>query len=743
MERTRVAKRLTAGIVLSASTLTASASDFIAFPAGDFTVNGNWSTGTVPTSGDNADINNGGTANVHAGDSIGVTRLRLGVSAGQSGSLVMDGGTFEMTNGTTAGDDIVAIGDLGSGTFTMNGGTLESLSGGDFHIGKTGTGVMNMNGGTVNLLETLRVARGVNGPSTGTFNLLGGVFNTGTGVVVARGDGGSTPTGTFVIGGTGKFVAGNSLGEGNSNGFVDEGFFSIANNAGANGHVTVRDTGVVKALRLTGRVGNGDLTIQDDGKFYVVNSLLPGGQTSSNYGSYLGGGGDSNGDHAGGTGRYTLTLKNRGLLDIDDNAVGRDESRGDLQGFILGRGDSVTNANIRDDATLIVRQRLVLGGLGSSGTVSFNGFDGAPSAGSIVPGGTATLTMSGGTLSTDQLVVGGTGSGTFTATGGKIETKAYNDTWDSSANGGAGAANTSVNSIRIGMFAGSTGVMTVSGTATVATGNELSIGHYGTGTLSVGTGAAVAAGGDIAVGKYGMGTLNISGGIVSAGGELAVGRNGNGTLKVTGDGALITVRSVTVQKFAGSTGKLVAEITGAGQSTVAATEQVTINGGTFQVLPTAVPAGAHRWDILTAGTALTGKFTTVSLPADEPGATGRTWSAVYAPQAFSVGLTIYGDADFSGVVNFDDLLALAKNYNKTGAQWTQGEFTRDGVVNFDDLLVLAKHYNQVAPADVPGASAEFDADLAAAFAAVPEPGSIGVAVTGAVLALGRRRRRRS
>jgi hypothetical protein len=94
-------------------------------------------------------------------------------------------------------------------------------------------------------------------------------------------------------------------------------------------------------------------------------------------------------------------------------------------------------------------------------------------------------------------------------------------------------------------------------------------------------------------------------------------------------------------------------------------------------------------------------------------------------------------------VNFADLLTLAKNYNHSDVQWTQGDFNADGTVNFADLLALAKNYNAGAtPADVPGASAAFEADVAAAFAAaVPEPGAcalVGVVIAG--LAGGRRRR---
>jgi hypothetical protein len=70
-----------------------------------------------------------------------------------------------------------------------------------------------------------------------------------------------------------------------------------------------------------------------------------------------------------------------------------------------------------------------------------------------------------------------------------------------------------------------------------------------------------------------------------------------------------------------------------------------------------------------------------------------------------------GDADLNGAVDFDDLLTLAANYNRTGSgTWITGDFTGEGNVNFDDLLRLASNYN--APA-LPGTSAPA--------VAVPEP----------------------
>jgi hypothetical protein len=86
---------------------------------------------------------------------------------------------------------------------------------------------------------------------------------------------------------------------------------------------------------------------------------------------------------------------------------------------------------------------------------------------------------------------------------------------------------------------------------------------------------------------------------------------------------------------------------------------------------------------------------------------------------------------------------LARNYGAAGTVWTKGDFDYDGLTNFSDLLTLARNYNAALPAEpIPGAPADFSADLAAAFAAaVPEPTTVGLIGFVAMGALARRRRR--
>jgi hypothetical protein len=109
--------------------------------------------------------------------------------------------------------------------------------------------------------------------------------------------------------------------------------------------------------------------------------------------------------------------------------------------------------------------------------------------------------------------------------------------------------------------------------------------------------------------------------------------------------------------------------------------------------------------------------------------------------------TLAGDATLDGTVDFNDLVKLAQNYNTTVSStteswWNHGDFTYDGTVDFNDLVKLAQNYNTALPTEpVPGASAAFEADLARAFASVPEPGTLSILGIGAVALVGRRRRR--
>ena len=158
---------------------------------------GNWSTGTnwlngEPGSGDNAYINNGGTAQITLSGEI-CYDLFLGLGPGESGTVSMSGGSLS-TNEAYLGFD-------GTGTFTQTGGTHTSNAA--LHLGEDDT-----SNGTYELSDTgslSAVYEYIGFAGTGTFTQTGGM-NTAKYVFL----GSSSPSnGTYNLSGTGSLSADN------------------------------------------------------------------------------------------------------------------------------------------------------------------------------------------------------------------------------------------------------------------------------------------------------------------------------------------------------------------------------------------------------------------------------------------------------------------------------------------------------------------------------------------------------
>ena len=93
------------------------------------------------------------------------------------------------------------------------------------------------------------------------------------------------------------------------------------------------------------------------------------------------------------------------------------------------------------------------------------------------------------------------------------------------------------------------------------------------------------------------------------------------------------------------------------------------------------------------------------------------------------------DANLDGVVDYNDLLVMAQNYDQHGRWWEQGDFNDDHSVNFSDLLTLAQHYNAIESAVQFGTFVAPRSD----FATVPEPVSAGLLTLIGLGLLSRRR----
>ena len=69
-------------------------------------------------------------------------------------------------------------------------------------------------------------------------------------------------------------------------------------------------------------------------------------------------------------------------------------------------------------------------------------------------------------------------------------------------------------------------------------------------------------------------------------------------------------------------------------------------------------------------------------------------------------MTVPGDLNHDGTVNFSDVLSLIQHYGQANATWEQGDVNFDGTVNFSDVLALIQNYGQsvsaiAAPAAAP------------------------------------------
>ena len=129
----------------------------------------NWSS-SVPTSGVDAEINNGGTAQI-AG-SADAQILILGQNAGESGAVTIQSGGLRTEDGL-----YVADGSNSTGTVTVQNGILNAINGINMNFGSNSTGTLTIQNGTV-YVELLSVA--ISPTSTATVNLnVGGLLDLG------------------------------------------------------------------------------------------------------------------------------------------------------------------------------------------------------------------------------------------------------------------------------------------------------------------------------------------------------------------------------------------------------------------------------------------------------------------------------------------------------------------------------------------------------------------------------------
>jgi hypothetical protein len=75
------------------------------------------------------------------------------------------------------------------------------------------------------------------------------------------------------------------------------------------------------------------------------------------------------------------------------------------------------------------------------------------------------------------------------------------------------------------------------------------------------------------------------------------------------------------------------------------------------------------------------------------GGSGTFSGQTYAPSDTLVKYTWNGDANFNGVINFDDYVRIDSGFNLNRTGWANGDFNYSGQVNFDDYVLIDVAFN--------------------------------------------------
>ncbi|HVM60466.1 MAG TPA: hypothetical protein VMV72_06310 [Verrucomicrobiae bacterium] len=539
---------------------------------------------------------NGTTVTVSNGNTL--AGMRVASNPGASGTLTVGGGTL-----STVSANLYAGHDAGStGTIWVTGGNI--VGGQKIDVALSGTGQMTISNGTVSA-ATLIV--GELAGSRGTLTVAGGsVTETNDSMILGR-----------VTGATGTvWVTGGQLSSMNTNGLI-----AIEVGNGGMGQMTVSNGTVVAGQIMAGCQDGGLGTLTVAGGTVTANEGLFAASTNTSRGAIWVTGGQvfvtNTFVDIGFQGPGQMAISNGNVTATNMIVADYPGSQGKLTmaGGQLALSGFLNVGNIGGTGTVVV----------SGGTLIANNVIGNLSMTSngvtIGLGGIGQLTMTNGNAYMSPLIVGGGANGTLTVSGGYLFTAASNTLL--------------MSGLALGNGQGVTGTVWVSGgllAVTNSSGTEqLEIGSFGVGQVTASGGVLRA--NSVFVGSFpgSQGTLTLAGGTVIAD-RMRLGTNNNtrGTLQVN-SGTLTVLSGSTSALLLGDAQGATGVVTVAGGNVVATnipiqvgslgTGQMTVSTGLVMTSQTAIGAGTNTHGSLT----LSGGMMTVLsnlTAAAAPGSTG-------------------------------------------------------------------------------------------------------------------------
>ena len=236
----------------------------------------------------------------------------------------------------------------------------------------------------------------------------------------------------------------------------------------------------------------------------------------------------------------------------------------------------------------------------------------------------------------------------------------------------------------------------------------------------------------------GAGSGIVSGQIRNGGGTVSLTKDGAGTWSLQGANTYTGTTKITAGTLRATPMAYANLLTNAGGVDLQSAGMVVLdyNGST-------TPAAQVK-SILDAGYAsnfATGQIRATTIAADQTVGYGDSGNGV-----LKLRLTLPGDADLDGDVDFVDFLILQNNFSTAGTRFDQANFNYDGRTDFNDFLILQNHFGQsIGTASAPAVTlTEYDEVMAITSAStVPEPAALAILGFGSMMALQRRRNARS